>query len=250
MSKFTQAAEALVAGDTELAALEALAETADTRGFLEGALAGRHFAGRTALVTSFGAESAVLLHLVAGIDPKTPVIFLETGKLFAETLAYRDLLTERLGLEDVRSVAPDAAALLAADPTGDLWRRDPDLCCRLRKVEPLAQALQGFAAWINGRKRYQGAGRSHLPLVEREGGRIKLNPLANWAAEEVARYFAVHRLPRHPLEAQGYRSIGCAPCTTPTDSDEDARAGRWRGIEKTECGIHFDGTKFTRNQPA
>jgi phosphoadenosine phosphosulfate reductase len=133
---------------------------------------------------------------------------------------------------------------------GDLWRRDPDLCCRLRKVEPLARALEGFAAWINGRKRFQSEGRSRLPLVEREGGRIKLNPLANWSADDIARYFAAHRLPRHPLEAQGYRSIGCAPCTSPTDTDEDARAGRWRGTDKTECGIHFDGTKFVRKQPA
>jgi phosphoadenosine phosphosulfate reductase len=250
MSKYAHAAEALVSGDAELAALEALAETTDTRGVLESVLKRSGFAGRTALVTSFGAESAVLLHLVAGIDPRTPVIFLETGKLFPETLAYRDLLVERLGLEDVRSVKPDAAALLAADPAGDLWRHNPDLCCRLRKVEPLARALEGFAAWINGRKRYQGADRGRLPLVERAGGRIKLNPLAHWAEGEIAHYFALHRLPRHPLEAQGYRSVGCAPCTTPTDADEDARAGRWRGTDKTECGIHFDGTKFVRKQPA
>lgn len=243
MSNFAHAAEALVEGDAELAALEALAESSDTRGFLEGVLKGRPFAGRTALVTSFGAESAVLLHLVAGIDRATPVIFLETGKLFPETLAYRDLLAERLGLEDVRSVEPDAAALRAADPAGDLWRRDPDLCCRLRKVEPLARALEGFAAWINGRKRYQSEGRSRLPLVEREGGRIKLNPLAGWGEGEIARYFAAHRLPRHPLVAEGYRSIGCAPCTTPAGADEDARAGRWRGTEKTECGIHFPATR-------
>jgi phosphoadenosine phosphosulfate reductase len=250
MSHFTHAAESLVAGDAELAALETLAETTDTRGFLEGVLAGRHFAGQTALVTSFGAESAALLHLVAGIDPRTPVIFLETGKLFPETLAYRDRLVEQLGLADVRSIRPDAAALLVADPAGDLWRRDPDLCCRLRKVEPLAKALQGFSAWINGRKRYQGDGRRGLPLVEREGGRIKFNPLAHWSAEDIARYFAQHRIPRHPLEAWGYRSIGCEPCTTPTSTDEDPRAGRWRGSEKTECGIHFDGTEFVRKQPA
>lgn len=243
MSNFAHAAEALVSGDAELAALEALAETSGTRAFLENVLRRSGFAGRTALVTSFGAESAVLLHLVAGIEPKTPVIFLETGKLFPETLAYRDLLAERLGLEDVRAVKPDAAAMLSADPAGDLWRRNPDLCCRLRKVEPLERALQGFAAWINGRKRYQSEKRSRLPLVERAGGRIKLNPLANWAEGEIARYFAAHRLPRHPLEAQGYRSIGCAPCTTPAATGEDARAGRWRGSEKTECGIHFSATR-------
>jgi phosphoadenosine phosphosulfate reductase len=248
MSRWTQAAESLVAGDAELAALAALAESADTRGLLEAVLAGR-YAGRTAVVTSFGAESAVLLHLVAGIDRRAPVIFLETGKLFPETLAYRNRLVERLGLENVNSIRPDAAALLAADPAGDLWRRDPDRCCRLRKVEPLERALAGFGVWINGRKRYQSEERSGLPLVERADGRIKLNPLVAWNAEDIERYFAAHRLPKHPLAAQGFRSIGCEPCTTPVASDEDARAGRWRGREKTECGIHFDGNRIVRKEP-
>ncbi|HEY7609630.1 MAG TPA: phosphoadenylyl-sulfate reductase [Alphaproteobacteria bacterium] len=242
MSKWTQAAESLVTGDAELAALAALAESTDTRGLLEAVLAGR-YSGRTAVVTSFGAESAVLLHLVAGIDRRAPVIFLETGKLFPETLAYHDLLVERLGLEDVRSIRPDAAALLAADPAGDLWRRDPDRCCRLRKVEPLERALAGFSVWINGRKRYQSEERSHLPLVERAEGRIKLNPLVAWSERDIGHYFARHRLPKHPLAAQGYRSIGCEPCTTAVSSNEDARSGRWRGSEKTECGIHFPATR-------
>jgi phosphoadenosine phosphosulfate reductase len=245
MSTLAHAAEALVEGDPELAALEALAGTSDTRDFLAEVIAGR-YAGKTALVSSFGAESAVLLHLVAGIDPGLPVIFLETGKLFAETLAYRDLLVERLGLAEVRSVRPDAAALLAADPVGELWRRDPDRCCALRKVEPLARALTGFAVWINGRKRYQGGAREALPLVERVDGRLKLNPLAHWSAARIATYFAEHRLPHHPLEALGYGSIGCEPCTTPVSSDEDGRAGRWRGTEKTECGIHIVGNRSAR----
>jgi len=242
MSRWTQAAESLVTGDAELAALAALAETTDTCGLLEAVLTGR-YAGRTAVVASFGAESAVLLHFVAGIDRRAPVIFLETGKLFAETLAYRDRLVERLGLGDVRSVRPDAAALLAADPAGDLWRRDPDRCCSLRKVEPLERTLAGFGVWINGRKRYQSEDRSRLPLVERANGRVKLNPLVTWSAEGIERYFAEHRLPKHPLAALGFRSIGCEPCTTPVASDEDARAGRWRGSEKTECGIHFPATR-------
>jgi phosphoadenosine phosphosulfate reductase len=243
MSKWTEAAHSLVGGDAEMAALAALAEATDTQGFLAAVLAGRHYAGRTAVVTSFGTESAVLLHLVAGIDPRTPVIFLETGKLFGETLAYRDLLIERLGLKDVRNVAPDPAALLAADPLGELWRRDPDRCCRLRKVEPLEEALAGFAAWINGRKRYQGGARARLALAERVDGRIKLNPLANWTREQINGYFLAHRLPRHPLEGRGYGSIGCEPCTTPVGPGEDERAGRWRGVEKTECGIHFPATR-------
>lgn len=247
MTALARAAEALVEGDAELAALEALAETSDTRDFLAEVIAGR-YAGKAALVSSFGAESAVLLHLVAGIDPALPVIFLETGKLFAETLAYRDLLVQRLGLADVRSVEPDAAALLAADPAGDLWRRDPDRCCAIRKVEPLARALRGFEVWINGRKRYQGGARGALPLAERADGRLKLNPLAHWSAGRIADYFARHQLPRHPLEAQGFGSIGCAPCTTPVSSDEDGRAGRWRGTEKTECGIHIVGNRIVRGQ--
>jgi phosphoadenosine phosphosulfate reductase len=247
MSNYADAAESVVQGDAELAALAALAESTDARGLIDAVLAGR-YAGRTALVTSFGAESAVLLHLVAGIEPRTPVIFLDTGKLFPETLAYRDLLIERLGLSDVRSVKPDWAALLLADPAGDLWWRDPDRCCELRKIEPLARALEGFGAWINGRKRHQSDGRSRLPLVERARGRIKLNPLANWGTGDIEQYFAEHRLPRHPLEARGYRSIGCEPCTTTVAPGEDARAGRWRGSEKTECGIHFDSNKIVRKQ--
>jgi len=245
MSSLAYAAESLVAGDAELSALAALAETTDTRQFLAHVIRGR-FAGRTALVSSFGAESAVLLHLVASVDRGTPVIFLETGKLFAETLAYRDRLAGLLGLADLRSIRPDAAALAAADPAGDLWQSDPDRCCALRKVEPLARALGGFAAWVNGRKRFQGGGRNSLPLVERADGRIKLNPLANWSAGRIEDYFAQHKLPRHPLEALGYSSIGCEPCTSPVSSDEDGRAGRWRGTDKTECGIHFIGNTIVR----
>jgi phosphoadenosine phosphosulfate reductase len=247
MSRLAYAAESLVAGDGELAALAALAETSDIRAFLAHVLRGR-YAGRTALVASFGAESAVLLHLVAGIDRATPVLFLDTGKLFPETLAYRDRLIARLGLADVRSIRPDAAAIAAADPAGDLWRRDPDRCCALRKVEPLARALAGFDVWITGRKRYQGGLRRELPQVERVDGRIKLNPLAAWSEQEVDDYFARHALPRHPLEAEGYRSIGCAPCTSPVGKDEDERAGRWRGSEKTECGIHFGGNRIVRTR--
>lgn len=199
------------------------------------------FPGRIALVSSFGAEAAVLLHLVAAIDSATPVIFLDTGKLFGETLAYRDLLVRRLRLRDVRSLAPDPARIAALDPDGTLWARDPDACCALRKVEPLARALRPFDAWINGRKRHHGGGRSALPAVETVDGRIKLNPLADWGAAEIDAYFEAHALPRHPLVDDGYASIGCMPCTTPVGAGEDARDGRWRGRAKTECGIHLAG---------
>jgi phosphoadenosine phosphosulfate reductase len=234
-------------GDVELRELLQLAAARPTEALLAEAIRVR-YPGRIAVVSSFGADSAVLLGLVADVDRATPVVFLDTGKLFAETLAYRDRLVARLGLSDVRTIRPDRAALAAEDAAGDLWRRDPDRCCELRKVEPLARALAGFAAWINGRKRYQSAARSQLPAVERVDGRIKLNPLADWTPERIEAHFAAHGLPRHPLEAEGYRSIGCAPCTSPVSEDEDERAGRWRGLEKTECGIHFDGNRVLRGQ--
>jgi phosphoadenosine phosphosulfate reductase len=197
------------------------------------------FPGRIALVSSFGIESAVLLHMVAAIDPATPVLFLDTGKLFAETLRYRDTLVARLGLTDVRSVGPDPQVVRTADPLGTLWATNPDRCCALRKVEPLARALAGFAAWINGRKRYHSNARAHIPTIEAAEGRVKVNPLARWTADDVARYFARFDLPRHPLEAEGFRSVGCLPCSDRAAPDESPRSGRWRGRAKTECGIHL-----------
>lgn len=203
------------------------------------AAAHRAFPGQLALVTSFGAEAAILLHMVSQLDPALPVIFLDTGKLFGETLRYRDALVARLGLRNVRTIHPDAATLEHADPEGMLWRSDPDRCCALRKVEPLSRALDGFAAWINGRKRSHSALRAYLKPVEEADGRVKLNPLADWSADDVAAYFTAHDLPHHPLEEDGYRSIGCLPCTDRTAPGEDPRAGRWRGQSKSECGIHL-----------
>jgi phosphoadenosine phosphosulfate reductase len=196
------------------------------------------FPGRIAAVSSFGAESAVILAMMAEIDPATPVIFLETGKHFSETLAYRDTLTRLLGLRDLRDIKPDAAELAAADSAGDLWQRDTDACCGLRKVAPLGRALAPFDAWITGRKRYHGAERAALQAVEATDGRIKINPLADWSAADIAAEFRARGLPPHPLALKGYRSIGCAPCTRSTQDGEDARAGRWSGSDKTECGIH------------
>lgn len=200
----------------------------------------REFPGRIAVVSSFGAESAVLLDLVAAIDPATPVLFLETGKLFEETLRYRDVVAARLGLTDIRVLRPEPVALAAEDPEGALHWFDPDRCCHLRKVAPLHQALEQFDAWITGRKRFQGGLRSYLPAIEADAdGRVKINPLAGWTPEHLAAHFAAHDLPRHPLLAEGYRSIGCLPCTAPVEEGEDARSGRWRGRPKTECGIHL-----------
>ncbi len=198
------------------------------------------FLGRIALVSSFGAESAVLLHLVSQVDRTLPVIFLDTGKLFPETLAYRDALAERLRLTDVRSVTPDPERLAAKDRHGALWMTNPDLCCHFRKTEPLARALTGFDAWFTGRKRFQNSVRAALPVFEEDGGCIKVNPLAGWAGADLAAYAAAHDLPAHPLVAKGYPSIGCVPCTTRVEPGEDPRAGRWRGLGKAECGIHTD----------
>ena len=193
---------------------------------------------RLALVSSFGVQSAALLKVMAEVDPAIPVIFLDTGWLFEETLAYRDRLIEQLGLRDVRSVRPAEEALSREDPERDLWFSDPDACCRIRKVEPLARALTPFAAWINGRKRFQGGLRASIPVVEADGARLKFNPFAKVTHEEIEAIFRHANLPPHPLVASGFRSIGCMPCTSRTALEEDERAGRWRGRSKTECGIH------------
>jgi phosphoadenosine phosphosulfate reductase len=197
-------------------------------------------AGRIALVSSFGAESAVLLDMVASIDRRTPVIFLETGKLFPETLAYKDELMRWLGLEDVRSVRPDPADLARFDGEGDLWRREPDMCCHIRKTEPLDRTLDGFVGWITGRKRFQGGLRAALPAIEEDPvtGQLKLNPLATWSLDDIRHYRRLRQLPLHPLVSRGFPSIGCAPCTRAVKEGEDVRAGRWAHLDKTECGIH------------
>ena len=200
----------------------------------------RLFSGRIALVSSFGTESAVLLHMLACIDPATPIIFLDTGKLFPETLQYRDLLATRFGLSDLRIARPDVGLIAHIDLAETLWSNDPDLCCWLRKVEPLDEALTGFAAWITGRKRYHGGMRRDLPLVESgPDGRTKINPLAEWSTKDIESYFTQHKLPRHPLTTHGYSSIGCITCTRATNPGEHPRDGRWTDIGKSECGIHL-----------
>jgi phosphoadenosine phosphosulfate reductase len=193
---------------------------------------------RLALVSSFGTESAALLKVMADVDPAIPVIFLDTGWLFEETLAYRDTLIATLGLRDVRSIKPLPQNLDRDDPGQDLWFSNPDQCCFIRKVEPLARALKPFDGWINGRKRFQGGARAAIPVVEADGARLKFNPFANVSREEIAAIYQLAKLPPHPLAASGFLSVGCMPCTSRAESTEDARAGRWRGRGKTECGIH------------
>ena len=192
-----------------------------------------------AVVSSFGTESAALLKVMSEVDAAIPVIFLDTGWLFEETLAYRDTLIETLGLRDVRSVKPLEEALKRDDPERDLWFSNPDACCRIRKVEPLARALKPFAAWVNGRKRFQGGARAAIAVVEEDGARLKFNPFARISREEIAAIYRDANLPRHPLVASGFLSVGCMPCTSRTSPGEDPRAGRWRGRDKAECGIHI-----------
>jgi phosphoadenosine phosphosulfate reductase len=195
-----------------------------------------------ALVSSFGTESAALLKVMADVDPAIPVVFLDTGWLFAETLAHRETLIATLGLTDVRSIQPLDETLRREDPDRELWFSDPDACCRIRKVEPLARALKPFTAWINGRKRFQGGARAEIPVVEDDGAKLKFNPFANVSREEIEAIYKMAKLPPHPLVASGYLSVGCMPCSSRAASGEDARAGRWRGRQKTECGIHTTKT--------
>lgn len=194
--------------------------------------------GAVAAVSSFGTESAVLLKVVADVDRTLPVLFLDTLWLFKETLAYRDRLAAQLRLTDIRTITPSPSALAGKDPRNDLCFTDPETCCALRKVAPLDQALAPFDAWINGRKRHQGGERGKLAVVETDGARLKFNPLARISAAEIAALFASTGLPRHPLEAAGFRSLGCIPCTSRAPAGGPARAGRWSGSAKTECGIH------------
>lgn len=209
------------------------------------AMAREAFPGRVALVSSFGTESAVLLALAAEADPSFPVLFVDTGKMFGETLRYRDQLVKALGLTDVRTVSPTPEDL-AADADGLLFTRSHDACCHLRKTVPLDRALAGFDAWVTGRKRFQSGTRAVLPLFEEAEGKIKINPLALWNRERIDQEFGRRNLPRHPLEADGFLSIGCFTCTERVATGADPRSGRWAGTAKTECGIHTYKTGTAR----
>lgn len=209
----------------------------DAEGALRAVLRDPGF-GRVAVVSSFGAESAVLLHQVAKIAPGIPVLFVSTGWLFPETLSYAEDLSAFLGLRNVQILEPDATVLEQKDPQRLRWSYDPDGCCEIRKVNPLAEGLKHFDTWISGRKGYQAATRANVPLFEADDTHLKLNPLIEWTSDQVRAWAAEHALPPHPLVAEGYPSIGCSPCTSKVMPGEDPRAGRWRGWDKVECGIH------------
>jgi phosphoadenosine phosphosulfate reductase len=207
----------------------------------------RQIVGKTAIVSSFGAESAVLLDLVAKIDRHAAILFIDTQMLFEETLTYFDELSATLALTNVTRITPDPIQARRDDVFGRLHKTNPDKCCDLRKTQPLANALSGYTAWISGRKRHQTAERAQMALYEADGsGRVKINPLADWERADLKAYFTAQRLPDHPLTAAGFTSIGCAPCTQLPTKGADERSGRWAGQNKSECGIHYDLTAFAR----
>lgn len=223
----------------EAAALDALHGHLAPREIIARAV--ERFDGEIAAVSSFGADSAVLLHMIAEIDRKLPIVFLDTGQHFGETLDYRDALVADFGLTDIRIVKPNEVALARIDPKGDLHKSDTDACCDVRKVEPMARGVEPFSAWFTGRKRFQASTRSSLAAFEQFGPRFRINPLARWGTSDLADYMRKHALRENPLVAYGYLSIGCFPCTQPVKPGEDARSGRWAGQGKTECGIHLSG---------
>jgi len=225
--------------------LDAELRRAHPRTILEAAV--ESFGDKLALVSSFGAESAVLLHIAAQVKPDIAVLFLDTGMLFGQTLDYRQQLAAKLGLTNVRDLRPQYHDLATGDPQAKLWQTDTDACCNIRKVLPLDRALSEFDAWITGRKRFHGGDRMNLPVVEPSDGQVKFNPLANWGKADLDAYAAEYELPAHPLVSQGFPSIGCWPCTQPAAEGEDVRAGRWKGMDKTECGIHVARAPGTPN---
>ena len=211
-----------------------------TREVLSRVLSDDTFLKNPVLVSSFGADSTVLLHMLSLTKPDAQVVFLDTGFHFPETLAYRNQLVDTLGLTNVRSATVDPIAEKRLDARRRLHLNDPDGCCQLRKVSVLDRHLRMNDAWISGQRRSQSSTRSSVALVEvdESRGKLKFNPLANWSEGDIATYKAKHDLPEHPLVSKGFPSIGCNPCTSLVRDGEDQRAGRWRGQQKLECGLH------------
>jgi phosphoadenosine phosphosulfate reductase len=210
------------------------------------------FKDRIALLSSFGADSALLISMVAKIDPATKILFLETRKHFTQTLEYVEQLKTQFGLTNLIYLTPNPKLIQNIDKEGTLWNSQPNRCCWLRKVEPLDRGIKehGIEAVITGRKSYQTEDRSNLPSIELdEKGIFRINPLITWDKHKIRAAFEAEHLPQHPLVAEGYLSIGCEPCTRPVKAGENERAGRWAhtaempgGEQKTECGIHIEST--------
>jgi phosphoadenosine phosphosulfate reductase len=224
--------------DAKLRAISAVLEKTRPQVILRWAL--EEFGSGLALATGFGAEGCVLVSMLGSINPSARIFYLDTELLFPETYALRDQLEKRYGVHFERRSTAISLAEQEARYGARLWERQPDECCRLRKVEPLREMLKGLDAWITAIRREQSPTRAAAAIVERDEqfGLIKINPLAAWSSEDVWGYIKEHEVPYNALHDLEYKSIGCTPCTTPVQIGEDARAGRWRGLIKTECGIH------------
>ncbi len=202
---------------------------------------------RLAVASSFQASGLVILHLLRELKPDVPVLFLNTGFHFPETLKFRDKIVEMWDLKLVELRGEHQSPERQAELHGpELFKSNPDRCCFINKVEPLQKALEEYDGWISGLRRDQSPLRASTPVVEAQllpsGNEVlKIHPLASWTREDVTGYIKMHNIPTHPLLEQGFASIGCQPCTRPVDANEDERAGRWEGFNKTECGIHSFG---------
>ena len=198
------------------------------------------FKNKIAYVCSFGTESAIILDLISKIDKDLPVIMLNTHFLFKETIEYKNELLKLLGLKNYREVFPDEKMLNKYDVDNNLWKKNQDKCCNLRKVVPLEKSLNEFESWISGRKSYHLGDRQNLKAFELINNKIVVNPLFNSTKKFIEDYFLLNNLPRHPLFEQGYLSIGCSHCTVKAKNILDPRQGRWSDKTKTECGIHLN----------
>jgi len=224
--------------DEDLKVISAELETASPEELLRWAV--EEFGSDVALATGFGAEGTVLVAMLSVISPGTQIFYLDTELLFPETYALRDQLEARYGVRFERRTTHLSLSDQAAQYGERLWERQPDLCCRLRKVEPLREMLSGLRAWVTAIRRDQSPARADIGVVERDErfGLIKINPLAVWSERDVWAYIARNDVPYNPLHDHSFPSIGCVPCTTPVKIGETQRAGRWRGTSKTECGLH------------
>ena len=198
------------------------------------------FSPKIVVSSSFQNQSMPLLHMISRCAPEIIVLFIDTGFHFPETIAFRDQIVDHFNL-NIEIVKPDKSKQEFLSENGELYLRQPDACCQLNKTLPFQKAIAGQSAWISGIRRDQTTNRAEIPIISQHPflPLFKIAPLAGWTSKDVEAYIKMHDLPTHPLNLQGYQSIGCLPCTTPVTANEDERAGRWRGIDKEECGIHF-----------